>query len=221
MRQGCTVKIKLTIAADGLLSLLLLLQYGVLLRVQVGCSIKSLLCEQLGVSPTYLEERIKTVLLDGHVVDDVASAIIRDGSTLAISAAMPGLVGATLRRGGQLTSLRSAVTHREAETIWSRREGCVHLKLFNLLVPELGPILLKKGVYIGRDYFEAFLQSLPELFWKQCKVAEVDGQPVTLDYVLRMAWMENCDRVMLEVNSDTAQGEGEAAAGAVGVERHE
>lgn len=220
MRQGCTVKIKLTNAADGLLSLLLLLQYGVLLRVQVGCSIKSLLCEQLGVSPTYVEERIKTVLLDGHAVDDVDSAIIRDGSTLAISAAMPGLVGATLRRGGQLTSLRSAVTHREAQKVWSRREGCIYLKLFNLLVPELGPILLRKGVYIGRDHFEGFLRSLPEPFWTQCKAVEVDSQPVTLDYVLRMPWMDNCNRVMLQVDSDAAQGEGEAPARTVGVERH-
>ena len=35
-------------------------------------------------------------MLDGKPVDDIGSSFLHDGSTLALSAAMPGLVGATL-----------------------------------------------------------------------------------------------------------------------------
>jgi hypothetical protein len=83
-----------------------LLQQGFAVKVQAGCSVKTLLCEQLGLSPEYLEERIQTIFLDGRPVDDVNSAIIEDGSTLALSAAMPGLAGATLRKGGYYAPMR-------------------------------------------------------------------------------------------------------------------
>ena len=52
-------------------------------------------------------------MLDGKPVDDIGAALVQDGSTLALSAAMPGLVGATLRRGGAYSSFRSAITYHE------------------------------------------------------------------------------------------------------------
>ncbi|MCP4349944.1 MAG: endonuclease/exonuclease/phosphatase family protein [Desulfobacterales bacterium] len=62
-----------------------------MLKVQVGCSIRSLLCKQTDVASDYVDERISTVFLDGKPVDDVDSAIVKNGSVLALSAAMPGL----------------------------------------------------------------------------------------------------------------------------------
>jgi len=51
-----------------------LLQSGFRINVSVGCTVKSLLCEQLGVTPEYLEKRIQTIFLDGKPVDDVEIA---------------------------------------------------------------------------------------------------------------------------------------------------
>jgi len=60
---------------------------------RVGLSVKKVLCEQWGISPEYLDKRVKTIFLNGNAVDDIDKAILQDGSTLALSAAMPGLAG--------------------------------------------------------------------------------------------------------------------------------
>ena len=127
------------------------LQHGFLERVRAGCTIKTLLCDQFGVSPEYVEERIKTVFMDGKAVDDVDLAVIKNGSVLAFSAAMPGLAGTTLRRGGPLAAFRSQITHREEEKAISQRGGVVVLKLFNLLIKELGPSFLRRGIWVRGD----------------------------------------------------------------------
>ncbi|WP_054693113.1 hypothetical protein [Desulfosarcina cetonica] len=80
--------------------LLPLMQKGVGLPAQIGCTIRQFLCDQLGISDAYLDQRIQTLFLNARPVDDVDGAILQDGATLALSAAMPGLLGATMRKGG-------------------------------------------------------------------------------------------------------------------------
>jgi hypothetical protein len=165
-----------------------LMQRGVMVNARVGCSIKSLLCNQLGLSPKYLEERIQTILLDGRPVDDVESAIVKQESTLALSAALPGLVGATLRKGGYYAPLRSHISHSETGSSQPIKEGMISLKLFNLLLDELGPTFLKKGIWInGRDLAD-FLTRQPDDFWSGCKCATVDGKTFDVDKLTRIKW---------------------------------
>ena len=45
------------------------------MKIQVNCSIKSLLCDQLGVTPDFVDKRIQTIFLDGKAVDDVNSQL--------------------------------------------------------------------------------------------------------------------------------------------------
>ena len=71
-----------------------LLQKGFAVKTQAGNSIKNLLCDQFGVDAGYLEDRIQTIFLDGKPVDDAETAIVKSGSTVALSAAM------TLRHAG-------------------------------------------------------------------------------------------------------------------------
>jgi len=99
LKNQSQVGLNFTIAASQLPGFFQFLQRGFRVRAQVGCTIKSMLCRQFGLDPVYVEERIKTVFMDGKAVDDMDSAVIKDSSTLALSAAMPGLVGATFRRG--------------------------------------------------------------------------------------------------------------------------
>lgn len=87
-----------------------LLRQGFQVEAQMGRSLKHLLCEQFKVEEEYPADRVKTIFLDGKPVDDVETAIIENGATPALSAAMPGLVGATFRRGGVLGAFRSGIT---------------------------------------------------------------------------------------------------------------
>lgn len=175
------------------------LQHGFMVKVQVGCTIKTLLCDQLGVSPEYIEERIKTIFVDGRTVDDVDAAVIKDGSVLALSASMPGLVGTTLRRGGHLASFRSLITHREEGNATSRRNGMVVLKLFNLVVKELGPDFLCRGIWVRGDELEDFLKSRADDLRAGIREAKVNGQEADVEGVLKMKWSERGGPVLLTV----------------------
>jgi len=161
-----------------------------MVKTRVGCSIKTLLCQQLGLSPEYLEKRIQTIFLDGRPVDDVNSATIKQGSTLALSAAMPGLVGATLRKGSYYASMRSQISYREMTTSKSPHEGMILLKLFNLILKELGPAFLKQGIRInGKDLSDFFIRQSDD-FWAGCKAARVDGKEFDLDKLLEIKYAD-------------------------------
>jgi len=191
----------LTLGSEKIPYLFQLLQQGFTVRVQVGCSVRALLSQQLNISPEFLEGRIKTIFLDGKPVDDMDSTIIKEGSTLALSAALPGLAGATLRRGGTYASLRSQITHPGDETPIAQREGFIVLKLFNLLMEELGPALLHRGVFIKKEVLREFLRNLPKDFWAGCQVPKVDGEEVKVDELLARNWPEDEDLVLIQVEA--------------------
>ena len=68
-----------------------LLQKGIIVRARSGCSLTAFLREQAEAAPETIE-KIQSIFLDGSPVDDLDRTIIKDGSILALSAAMPGLV---------------------------------------------------------------------------------------------------------------------------------
>jgi len=152
--------------------------------------VEELLRQQLGVSPEYLEERIQTIFLNGTPIDDVSSAYVLSGSTLALSAALPGLAGATLRRGGYYAPLRSQISHRDESISEPSHEGTIFLKLFNLTLKELGPTFLTHGIWINGDNLSKFFRDQPEDFWEDCQVAEVDGETITPEKLREITWEE-------------------------------
>jgi hypothetical protein len=155
----------------------MLLQQGVGIRRRVGCSIDVFLRQEVGAGPG-LVEKIQSIVLDGKPVDDIRSALVRDGSVLALSAAMPGLVGATLRRGGTYSSFRSGITYHETGQACEQAEGLVEIKLFNLLMAELGPGLLQQGVLVkSRDLADFLSERFLELR-PGCRRVMQDGRPV-------------------------------------------
>ena len=138
-----------------------LLQKGFMVKARVGVSVQTFLGDHFALSPEYLRDRVKTIFLDGTSVDDLDKTLILDGSRLALSAALPGLAGAVLRRGSPFAGLRSRVTEGEKGLPGKQEEGFVSLKIFNLLLPELGPLFLRKGILISREDFREFWESLP------------------------------------------------------------
>jgi hypothetical protein len=142
----------------GLQRLAAAFQQGVTVRVPDGTSVSDFLVEVLGVDPGYVRSRISTVFLDGSVVDDVETARLHQGSRLALSAAMPGLVGATLRKGGYYAAMRAAITlAADGPGTTDGSTALVSVKLFNLLIEELGPVLLAHGVALPAAEARALL----------------------------------------------------------------
>lgn len=135
-----------------------LLQEGVDLAVQVGCTIRSLLCDQLGLDPVYVDTRIQTVFLNGKPVDRIEEAVVRHQSVVALSAALPGLLGATLRKSGAYASLRQGITHTESGMQQDPARGSITFRVFNVLLPELAPLLLQTGVRVRAERLDACLR---------------------------------------------------------------
>src|SRR4030042_1220880 len=142
-----------------------ILQKGFVLQAQVGCSVKTFLLEELRLSKEYIERRIQTVFLDGQAVDDVDRVTVRNGAVLALSGALPGLLGAALRRGGFYAALRSQITCKQNQESQAIGKGQMTLKLFNLTVRELGPSLLERGIGIGAREAGGFFRGRAGDFW--------------------------------------------------------
>lgn len=129
-----------------------LLQRGVATRIPGARSALQFLVDDLGLEGDYVQGRITTVFVDGSVVDSLSAATLREGCLLALSAAMPGLVGATLRRGGPYAAMRAGITRAPETTAAEEAPATVlvRVKLFNLLLDELGPALLARGIVLAR-----------------------------------------------------------------------
>lgn len=197
-----TINLSLTVASDRLSLFSPLLGQGFTLKVRTGCSIRELLCRQLGVRVDYVDQRIQTIFLDGKTVDDVDTAVIRQDSTLALSAAMPGLAGATLRRGSAYAAMRRQISHQNKVIHNSVANGVVMLKLFNLVALELGPGFLKRGIWISGKHMENFFKKVPDYFWPGCRAAEIDGKPQKVERIGRMEWRHRQVFLKLEVKEN-------------------
>jgi hypothetical protein len=134
-----------------------LLERGFKLQIKSGLTIRELLCDQLGISDDYVDNRIQTIFLDARPVDNVDTAWVEKGSTLALSAAMPGLVGATFRKNGRYASLRSTISYSKTETAIAKGEGVITLKFFNMIAKELGPAFLQKGIIVDGQTVHNFV----------------------------------------------------------------
>lgn len=174
-----------------------LLGHGFRVNVQTGHSVKEILCNQLGIHADYLAQRIKTIFLDAKVVDDVDSALVQKDATMALSGAMPGLVGAVLRSGGFYAPMRRQISHKKDLSATDPEAGQIILKLWNLVVKELGPAFLERGIEIQGAEMRWFM----ERHWKEiqngCKGIELDGKQATIDQLMDLTY--DADLVFLKV----------------------
>lgn len=174
MQPPADLQLELTLDADLISACYPLLQRGVRLAVTTGCSVMTLLNDQLGLAETYVLERITTLFLDGRAIDDLTSSLVNDGSTLALSAAMPGLVGSTMRRGGHLAGMRGEITYHPPPAV-TTGSGTVKIKLFNLLMKEIGPALLARGIFLSGAELITLLAEEASLCKKGCISITLNG----------------------------------------------
>ena len=142
------------------------LQKGFLKITVAGSSVRNFLHDQCGIENQYIDERITTRLLDFKPVDNIDTAHLPEGSTLALSGSMPGLVGAVLRAGSFYSSFRESISHT-GDTSFNKNTKCfVKVKLFNVILKELGPLFLKKGIIITNQELWELVNSEDNIFLK-------------------------------------------------------
>ncbi len=168
-------------------------QEGFFYACDVGRSLEDFLIRQLGLSQEFLDERVSTIFLDGRCVDDLTSAVIRNGSVVALSSGLPGLAGATLRRAGPYASMREAISHHVGKEVTAQGQGEITVKLFNLLMVFLGPVFLGRGIEVEGRIFGLFLRSAGSSLVKLVKQVYLNGQDTGPD-VLRDDGMFSCYR---------------------------
>lgn len=174
-----------------------ILGHGFCVNVQTGSSVKELLCNQLGIHEDYLDQRIKSIFLNGKVVDDADTAIVDKDATLALSGAMPGLVGAILRSGGFYAPMRSQISHERNIAPSQHRQGTITLKLWNLVVKELGPTFLDRGIWIQSAEMRGFIERHWEALKTGCSAVELDGKQASIEQLDNFAG--GADPVFLQV----------------------
>ena len=159
-----------------------------MVEARLGSSVRAFLLEKLDLTPEYVETRIQTILLNGKVVDEPKTAAIHPGAILSLSAAMPGLLGATLRTGSHYAAMRSQISWKGGAPTSGGTEGTIVLKLFNLLINEVGPRLLRRGVRVRAEDLATLLIEQRE--WLQGKGAKafVDGRIVDVERLSHRAW---------------------------------
>lgn len=177
-----------------------LLEQGFIVKTQAGCSIKDLLCEQLQIEEEYLDKRIQTLFLNGKAVDNAERAYIQDNATLALSAAMPGLVGATFRKGGTYAAMRNTISYNAEISNKDKGEARVKLKLFNMVLKELGPLFLTNGVWIRKEKFDEFLSRYLKEIKAACSLIHLNDEKVDIVKLEQMN-LKNTE-IFLQVRSE-------------------
>ncbi len=161
-----------------------LLQQGLRIETLVGGSVQDFLVRQLGLNPKVIDEKIQTIFFNGKAVDDPGRAFLTDGASLALSGALPGLVGATMRRGGFYASLRNPITFQGGPGFQGPQKGKIVLKLFNILLQDLGPRILENGFMIEESKLLDFLRRNESDLADECQIRDGNGIEIPYRYLL-------------------------------------
>ena len=192
-----TPHLNFVVKVNQIAAFLKLIESGFKLSIETGLSIRELFCNQLGISDDYFDNRIQTIFLDGKPVDNEDTARVHDGARIALSAAMPGLVGATFRKGGQYASFRGTISYSENDNSGEKGEGEITLKLFNMIAKELGPVFLQKGIIIEGKRLQDFVLRNSQDLKNNCNSINLNDEKIDVAGLLKMDW-ENTE-VFLQV----------------------
>jgi hypothetical protein len=190
--------LRLHFQKDPTVGFLPLLQKGFYITVSTG-RLQDILCHTCELDAEHVRARIQTLFLNGKPVDDMASTRVHDGDCLALSAAMPGLVGATMRSGGVLAGFRHSISHRAKGDHADGSGGVLLIKLFNLLIAEMGPRFLRQGILVRPEDLQTLLRSPDQIPWDACNNAELNSRQIEIDTLATMDWEPEKGLIRLEV----------------------
>ncbi len=167
-----------------------LIEKGYWTSVREGSTILDFLTEDLSLDSEYVENRIQTIFLNHKPVDDIASAPLYDNDRIAFSAAMPGLLGATMRKAGAYSTMRASISYDEKKPQPAAQPGSLNtgiwifVKFFNLIVKEIGTDVLKRGIRITGETLLDFIQSNKTALEEKTHKIRIDNQLSSLEEML-------------------------------------
>lgn len=177
-----------------------LLAQGILASTIAGTSIYHFLTIDIGIAPEYIDHRIQTIFLDGKAVDDVKNTFLKQGSILALSAAMPGLVGATFRKSGFYSSFRKNISYEQQSTVSNKQVIDFTLKLFNTIAKELGPGIFKTGIRVNGSLFQDFILDQKDRFISVCKKQTIFGKDIDAKGFISHEWKNKTIHLIITEN---------------------
>ena len=183
MNQHTITEISLTVNKARLPVFYELLATGLYVDAGAGESIRTLLEGRLGLDAEYVEANVQTVFLNGGAVDDFDQTLVSEEAVIALSSAMPGLVGAVFRRQSPLGSMRGVSAEASTAPSEVRADCRVMVKLFNRVAADVGPGWLAAGVRVPAGRLADFLGSHSEL---EVHEAAVDGRLSGVSEILAM-----------------------------------
>lgn len=195
--------IKLTVPTDKLLLFATLLQSGVKIKCRAGKSIALFLQELPTFTKEYIVEVVQTIFLDGDPVDDLETVFDKEEQTLALSASMPGLAGAILRKNSFHSALRGHTT-KTSDLNFNFEESIVTLKLFNSIAQDKGTALLSGGVLIDVKKLLKFFNIRSTLIEKAIYI-ETDNVQITKEKFLKTLETDSLVRLTIRGINDKTE----------------
>lgn len=181
MHTALPPQLILTLPEEAVVGFASLLQHGMLVGIDRPVAILPFLLTLPGFSAEYIEKTVQTIFING-VAADSFDRLLPAGSTLALSAAMPGLAGAIFRRQGLHGTLRSQPETKVATP--QSTSGFVTLKLFNSIASDRIRDLLPHGICCTGKGFHDFAAQREYLFRPPVAVSFAD-QPLEFAELLQ------------------------------------
>ncbi len=193
--------ITLTVAPQQIKRLATLLQRGFLIPCPNPVSLETLLLGLPGFNREYIHNRIETIFINGSAADSLAYSL-EPGSTVALSAAMPGLAGAIFRKGGPHAGLRTLPPPARSEN--HGRHAFVTLKLFNMVADDTVQPLLRQGILMKHATLARFFRNRAEQLQHILFAISINSTMIPLNKTVQLP--DNEDTFLVRAKTDTANG---------------
>lgn len=127
------------------------LQSGSRVETESGITLLSFLTGSCGIPESYIADKVKTIFHNSNPVDNAESVRLNAESVVAISGAMPGLVGAMMRMGSPYAAMRESITEKSEDIAHAGDLIHVTLKLFNVILRDLWKGFVEKGIILDSE----------------------------------------------------------------------
>lgn len=158
-------------------------------------TVREFMIRTLGMKESYVEDTVRTVFHNGSPVDDIDAIHVNPGDTVALAAAMPGLVGIAMGRNTAVSCLRDDISARDEAKDFCGSEKPVTVKLFNLVAKDMAEKLLAEGLEFCAGLVSDAIAAIPE---KRMSSLELEGERISKEAAVS-TMAESDSTVVLQV----------------------
>jgi len=111
-----------------------------------------------------------------------------------------------MRRGGYYGCLRDSITYQPSTANLTENpvsaSGIITIKLFNLVLKDLGLHFLTRGVFLPAGTVEGFFRSQSGDFWDSNLLFRIDGELIAPLTAPQQPWPQLTGTIRLRVTAD-------------------